>query len=92
MMRSFLAAAVAAGALFGLSIDASTLNPPVLPLIVRNPYLSTWLQDARGAPWERWPMFWTGQEVRTWDSSLPGFFGETGKPFMSLRGTDTVFA
>ncbi|EME87213.1 uncharacterized protein MYCFIDRAFT_60684 [Pseudocercospora fijiensis CIRAD86] len=42
---------------------ASTLTPPVLPLIVRNPYLSTWLADAREEPWSKWPMFWTGQSV-----------------------------
>ncbi|KAG0646821.1 putative glutaminase [Hyphodiscus hymeniophilus] len=44
-------------------VDASTLTPPVIPLIVRNPYLSTWLGNARDVPWNRWPMFWTGQEV-----------------------------
>ncbi|KAK2066519.1 hypothetical protein P8C59_000328 [Phyllachora maydis] len=43
--------------------SASTLTPPVLPLIVRNPYLSTWLGNARKAPWEDWPMFWTGARV-----------------------------
>lgn len=43
--------------------EASTLHPPVLPLIVRNPYLSTWLGNARDVPWNRWPIFWTGQEV-----------------------------
>ncbi|KAH7309424.1 hypothetical protein B0I35DRAFT_489848 [Stachybotrys elegans] len=42
---------------------ASTLTPPVLPLIVRNPYLSTWLTDARQPPWEHWPMFWSGQQI-----------------------------
>lgn len=42
---------------------ASSLTPPVLPLIVRNPYLSTWLGDAREAPWSRWPMFYTGEEI-----------------------------
>ncbi|KAK4104979.1 DUF1793-domain-containing protein [Parathielavia hyrcaniae] len=42
---------------------ASTLTPNVLPLIVRNPYLSTWLSNARDAPWENWPMFWTGAHV-----------------------------
>ncbi|KAL1836914.1 hypothetical protein VTJ49DRAFT_4505 [Mycothermus thermophilus] len=42
---------------------ASTLTPNVLPLIVRNPYLSTWLYNARAAPWENWPMFWTGAHV-----------------------------
>ena len=50
-------------ALLPLVTEASRLNPPVLPLIVRNPYLSTWLANARDAPWERWPMFWTGQEL-----------------------------
>ena len=44
-------------------VDSSRLTPPVLPLIVRNPYLSTWLQNARDLPWEKWPMFWTGQEI-----------------------------
>jgi len=43
---------------------ASTLTPNVLPLIVRNPYLSTWLYHARDAPWENWPMFYTGAHVR----------------------------
>jgi hypothetical protein len=43
---------------------ASTLTPPVLPLIVRNPYLSTWLADAREVPWGNWPMFYTSQSVR----------------------------
>jgi len=32
--------------LFALSA-ASTLTPPVLPLVVRSPYLSTWLGNAR---------------------------------------------
>lgn len=42
---------------------ASTLTPSVLPLLVRNPYLSTWLYRARDAPWENWPIFWTGAHV-----------------------------
>lgn len=42
---------------------ASRLTPPVLPLVVRNPYLSTWLGNAREPPWEAWPMFYTGQTV-----------------------------
>ena len=53
---------LAAAAVATLS-DASTLTPPVVPLLVRNPYLSTWLGNARGPPWEKWPIFWTGQEV-----------------------------
>ncbi|KAK3359700.1 hypothetical protein B0T25DRAFT_533659 [Lasiosphaeria hispida] len=43
--------------------SASTLTPSVLPLIVRNPYLSTWLGRAREAPWEDWPLFWTGSHL-----------------------------
>lgn len=46
-----------------LIANGSRLTPPVLPLVVRNPYLSVWLPDARGLPWEKWPIFWTGQEV-----------------------------
>ncbi|KAI1469986.1 DUF1793-domain-containing protein [Daldinia caldariorum] len=44
-------------------VDASSLTPPVLPLIVRNPYLSIWLARARDAPWKNWPIFWTGSTV-----------------------------
>jgi hypothetical protein len=59
-MRSFLSAALV---LVAAVADASTLTPPVLPLIVRNPYLSAWLGNARDEPWSKWPMFWTGEEV-----------------------------
>jgi hypothetical protein len=55
---TYLAAAAVA-----TTAEASTLKPPVLPLLVRNPYLSAWLGNARGLPWEKWPIFWTGQEV-----------------------------
>jgi len=61
-MMHLLAAALAAATLVGQSA-ASKLHPPVLPLTVRNPYLSTWLQNAREEPWTRWPMFWTGEEI-----------------------------
>lgn len=44
-------------------VRASTLQPPVLPLIVRNPYFSTWLSNARDVPWSAWPIFYTGEEV-----------------------------
>jgi hypothetical protein len=61
-MRSLVyLTAVAASVLSGA--QASSLTPPVLPLIVRNPYLSTWLGNARDVPWSKWPMFYTGQEV-----------------------------
>lgn len=54
---------VAAASLLASFSAASTLTPPVLPLIVRNPYLSTWLANARDEPWSKWPMFYTGQSV-----------------------------
>lgn len=44
-------------------VDASTLSPPVLPLVVRNPYLSAWLGNARHEPWSKWPIFWTGEQI-----------------------------
>ncbi|KAI9806313.1 MAG: hypothetical protein M1825_006428 [Sarcosagium campestre] len=64
-MRSFISN-VAAATSFLLSItatQASTLTPPTLPLIVRNPYLSLWLTDARDVPWNNWPMFYEGQHI-----------------------------
>ncbi|KAI0872020.1 DUF1793-domain-containing protein [Hypoxylon argillaceum] len=53
----------AVAALAATLADASVLTPPVLPLIVRNPYLSIWLPRARDAPWKNWPMFWRGESV-----------------------------
>ena len=61
-MRLVFAVAALVAIMAG-AVQSSNLTPPVLPLIVRNPYLSTWLNNARDMPWERWPMFWTGQEV-----------------------------
>ncbi|KAI9370111.1 hypothetical protein BJX61DRAFT_109819 [Aspergillus egyptiacus] len=55
--------AVLAAALQATVSTASSLTPPVLPLIVRNPYLSTWLGNAREGPWSKWPMFYTGEEL-----------------------------
>jgi len=51
------AASLVAGAV------ASSLTPPVLPLIVRNPYLSIWMGNARNEPWKKWPIFYTGEEI-----------------------------
>ena len=68
MRNSLRSSALLAATFVALFLDplanASRLTPPILPLIVRNPYLSTWLQDAREAPWSSWPMFWTGEEVQ----------------------------
>lgn len=56
-------AALAAPLLHSTLSAASSLTPPVLPLIVRNPYLSTWLGNAREVPWSKWPIFYTGEEL-----------------------------
>jgi hypothetical protein len=48
---------------YALLSTASNLNPPVLPLTVRNPYFNTWLANARDVPWSKWPIFWTGEEI-----------------------------
>ncbi|KAF2860716.1 glutaminase A L-glutamine amidohydrolase [Piedraia hortae CBS 480.64] len=44
-------------------VHASSLTPPILPLIVRGPYLSTWLDNARDVPWSRWPMFYNRESI-----------------------------
>ena len=60
----FYVSLLAAGTALLETGHASKLTPPVIPLTVRTPYLSTWLGDARISPWNKWPMFWTGEEVR----------------------------
>lgn len=87
-MRLVSAWAVLAAILPAL-VSSSRLTPPVLPLIVRNPYLSTWLANARDPPWEKWPMFWTGQEMGlSVLASVPGertAYPLLGRPHDSLR-------
>ncbi|RMZ66463.1 glutaminase a [Pyrenophora seminiperda CCB06] len=89
VMRPFI---LAATALLASAVQASTLRPPVLPLIVRNPYLSTWLQNAREEPWTKWPMFWTGSEIGFGVlASLPDsnqVFPLLGRPHDSLDEKD----
>ncbi|KAI4099594.1 MAG: hypothetical protein LQ339_005892 [Xanthoria mediterranea] len=81
-MRWLILAVVAGSTL------ASKLTPPVLPLIVRNPYLSTWLGDARQPPWHEWPMFWTGERIGfSIMASVPGsdkVYPLLGRPHDSL--------
>ncbi|GJJ14574.1 hypothetical protein Clacol_008839 [Clathrus columnatus] len=43
---------------------ATPLNPPAVPLAVRSPYLSAWLQQGSGqALNDVWPSFWTGMTL-----------------------------
>lgn len=69
-MRGFLGSAIAASIATVRFAAASSLTPPVLPLVVRNPYLSVWLANARDEPWLRWPMFYEGEEVLRYNTAL----------------------
>ncbi|EEH08465.1 glutaminase [Histoplasma capsulatum G186AR] len=62
-MRWLLTPLVGAAIFHSFLVAASRLTPPVLPLIVRDPYLSTWLGNARDDPWNNWPMFYTGEHL-----------------------------
>ena len=79
-MKGVVASAIAALAVVTSAATTSRLTPPVLPLTVRNPYFSTWLPDAREAPWNHWPMFWTGEEVRSQNTSLVQLPSRWGDP------------
>ncbi|KAM0142199.1 hypothetical protein ACHAO1_001412 [Botrytis cinerea] len=85
----------AASAIAATVAQASTLTPPVIPLIVRNPYLSAWLGHARENPWEHWPIFWTGQEIGfSVLASVPGadtVYPLLGRPHDSLSKTGDSF-
>lgn len=94
MQLSFavLAAAVTQAA----ASTASSLTPPVLPLFVRNPYLSTWLANAREVPWSKWPMFYNGEEIglslMAHVPSQGAVYPLVGKPHDSLPSDQVQFA
>ncbi|KAH8772884.1 glutaminase a [Diaporthe sp. PMI_573] len=89
-MRLSLLGQAAAAAL----ASASTLTPPILPLVVRNPYLSTWV-PSRHAPWEQWPIFWTGRTVGfSVLAAVPGsgdVYPLLGRPQDSLGGSGSDY-
>jgi hypothetical protein len=71
---------------------STTFRPPAVPLVVRSPYLSTWLA-ADNLP-GTWPTFWTGRiTAMTGIATIDGvpylFFGApsspTAFPFPTLR-------
>jgi hypothetical protein len=58
LVAAHLAAPIANAA---VTWTAQPLNPPAVPLAVRTPYLSAWLQQGSGQPLNgAWPSFWTG--------------------------------
>ncbi|KAF8639975.1 hypothetical protein AX17_001222 [Amanita inopinata Kibby_2008] len=62
-IRGFTVLALLA-AVRAISWTAQPFNPAAIPLAVRTPYLSAWLQQGTGAALnDVWPTFWTGQIV-----------------------------
>jgi hypothetical protein len=61
----------------GKSTTDSPVRPPAVPLIVRSPYLSTWLA-ADNLP-GTWPTFWTGRIT-----AMTGLATIDGTPFLFL--------
>jgi hypothetical protein len=57
--------------------DAARIRPPAVPLVVRSPYLSTWLA-ADNLPGS-WPTFWTGRVT-----AMAGLAVIDGEPFLFL--------
>src|ERR1700753_98755 len=55
----------------------SPIRPPAVPLVVRSPYLSTWLA-ADNLP-GTWPTFWTGRIT-----AMTGLAPIDGTPFLFM--------
>lgn len=93
-MRPLHPIAAASSLLLAGLVQASTLQPPVLPLVVRNPYLSTWLH-AREEPWQKWPFFWEGADLGLGVlASLPDsktIFPLLGRPHDSLKDDESDY-
>jgi hypothetical protein len=63
----------------GPDVDAAwTGRPPAAPLVVRNPYVSTW--STATAPTGAWPSFWTGSNVK----AITGIARIDGSPYVFL--------
>ncbi|KAF9476478.1 DUF1793-domain-containing protein [Pholiota conissans] len=67
-----------------LAWSATPFNPAAIPLAVRSPYLSAWLQQGSGAALnDVWPTFWTGQIV-----GWAGFVKVDGQSFSFLGASN----
>ncbi|KAK1226441.1 hypothetical protein PQX77_010605 [Marasmius sp. AFHP31] len=71
---------------YAISWSATPFNPPSVPLAVRTPYLSAWLNQQKDgtALNEGWPMFWTGRVV-----GWAGFIRVDGKAYSYLGDAQT---
>ncbi|KAF8581797.1 DUF1793-domain-containing protein [Ramaria rubella] len=81
----------------GVTWTAEPLNPPAVPLAVRTPYLSAWLQQGSGQPLNGiWPSFWTGMTLG-WagfirvDGTAYNFLGDPTLNAGVLKATQTSF-
>ncbi|KAF9268096.1 DUF1793-domain-containing protein [Marasmius fiardii PR-910] len=71
---------------YSLSWSATPFNPPSIPLAVRTPYLSTWLnQQKEGTALNgAWPTFWNGRTL-----GWAGFVRVDGKAYSYLGDPQT---
>jgi Domain of unknown function (DUF5127)/Domain of unknown function (DUF4965)/Domain of unknown function (DUF1793)/Domain of unknown function (DUF4964) len=74
--------APAAAAGYGHVAAPAPLRPPAIPLVVRSPYLSTWLagDNLPGS----WPTFWTGRVT-----AMAGLARIDGTPYLFLGQPNT---
>ncbi|CAE6479297.1 unnamed protein product [Rhizoctonia solani] len=95
-MRVFSTLALTAISLFGVSSAQNTpdwqstpFNPPAIPLAVRSPYLSAWLQggNSGGRLNGQWPTFWTGSTL-----GWAGYIRVDGKAYTFLGAPNVAGA
>jgi hypothetical protein len=70
-------------ALYAAAPAITPVRPPAVPLIVRSPYVSTWM-PADSAP-GHWPTFWTGAV-----KAITGIARVDGKPFVLIGAPNGV--
>lgn len=71
------------GRVAGLGAAVTPIRPPATPLIVRQPYVSTWVRSQTLAG--TWPTFWNG-----WVKAIAGLVRVDGVPYVFF-GTPTGF-
>ncbi len=90
MTKRLISLAALLPALLQQSAGAQNNNfrPPAVPLIVRNPYLSTWLNATRLN--KHWPVFWNGETrgfmgMARIDGKTYRFMGDAAGPYTIMH-------
>ncbi|KAG8872279.1 hypothetical protein FRB98_009705 [Tulasnella sp. 332] len=96
---SLLACILASGASLvdaQVTWNAVPYNPSAIPLAVRSPYLSTWLQQGTGKTlFNEWPTFWNG-DITGWagyirvDGTAYAYMGTGGGATASVQKSVTI--